>query len=225
MAEAAGALSIDAAQKIAVHDVGNFEASFVPTMDDFKRLDQRFVIAPEIWAKIPEYRDYSFAVFQLKDLAGEAHPMAFEFRTRFPDTIFFPTVHIHDGEVHSAEDFDHTLYAQGAGLDAVTGGEYTRKTDASTQMVRSKFAAKEFVDVDQTKGLIDGNLLVHRRQLRGNLPNRDTFIASAPARAPQASDSTRQFGGIHRYWAAATASLLLPLGWIIRRRNQLKDQA
>ena len=40
------------------------------------------------------------------------HPMAFEFPRRAPAALFFPTVHIHDGEVHETAMFDHRLYCQ-----------------------------------------------------------------------------------------------------------------
>src|SRR5690606_16069404 len=106
---------------LAVHEVGDFVASFVPTLADFRRLDPQFVIPQESWDKIPEYSDYGFAVFQLKSLVGNPHPMAFEFTTRWPDRIFFPTVHIHDGEVHDREEFDHTLYLQHPEFDRVVG--------------------------------------------------------------------------------------------------------
>jgi len=86
---------------IEVHEVGDYIASFVPSLADFERLDPRFVIPVETWNLIPQYEDYGFAVFQLKQLAGKPHPMAFEFATRWNDRVFFPTVHIHDGEVHA----------------------------------------------------------------------------------------------------------------------------
>ena len=47
------------------------------------------------------------------------HPMAMEFNTRHPDTLFFPTLHIHDGAVHAEEDYDHTLYFQEPLLQAL----------------------------------------------------------------------------------------------------------
>lgn len=37
----------------------------------------------------------------------------FEFPTRHPDRLFFPTLHIHDGAVKPFARFAHTLYAQG----------------------------------------------------------------------------------------------------------------
>ena len=101
-------LSEPAQTTLAVHRVGSFEASFVPTLAEFDRLDPRFNLSPEAWEAMPGVQDYGFAVFQL--VAGEArhvHPMAFGFPTRTPDRIVFPTVHVHDGEVHEQADFDH----------------------------------------------------------------------------------------------------------------------
>lgn len=98
-----------------VEEVGDFVASYVPTVADFDRLDKRFTLPRQTWDRLPTYRDYGFAVFQLKQArAGKkVHPMALEFATRAPDRLFFPTVHIHDGKVHPREDFDHVLYFQG----------------------------------------------------------------------------------------------------------------
>jgi len=72
-----------------VQEVGDFVASVVPSVGDFSRLDPMFSISPETWAKIPIYNDYSFVVFQLEKLEGRPHPMAFEFKTRHSDKIFF----------------------------------------------------------------------------------------------------------------------------------------
>lgn len=116
------------ARQLAVHDVGAFEASFVPTIADFARLDKRFRLKPAVWKKLPRYADYGFAVFKLRGTDGglfsrlgrgkpapqHAHPMAFSFPTRRPDALFFPTVHVHDGEVHATAQFDHQLFCQSA---------------------------------------------------------------------------------------------------------------
>lgn len=53
--------------KLRVHDVGDFEASFVPRIDDFARLDERFRISRDVWDRLPTYHDYGFAVFKLKE--------------------------------------------------------------------------------------------------------------------------------------------------------------
>ena len=49
-----------------VVDVGAFEASFVPTVNDFGRLDERFRLPAGTWDKLPQYKAYGFAVFKLK---------------------------------------------------------------------------------------------------------------------------------------------------------------
>jgi hypothetical protein len=101
-----------ASATLAVVQVGDFEASFVPTITDFSRLDERFRLPADTWNKLPEYGTYGFAVFKLKPGAMTVHPMAFSFPRRDVSTLFFPTVHIHDGKVHTKADFDHALYCQ-----------------------------------------------------------------------------------------------------------------
>lgn len=54
------------AAPLAVYDVGCFEASFVPGVDKFDRLDPRFRLPRDVWARAPQYSDWGFAVFQLK---------------------------------------------------------------------------------------------------------------------------------------------------------------
>jgi len=148
--------------------VGSFEASFVPTLKDFSRLDERFRISDEAWKKLPTYHDYGFAVFQLK--AGEAriHPMAFSFPWRNTKSLFFPTVHIHDGEVHSKAEFDHTLYCQ--------PGESERPTIHDWK--ESQADARRFMKVDKTKGLMLADQHCYQKQLHGRLPNRDTLVST-----------------------------------------------
>lgn len=68
---------------LVVESVGDFVASFVPSILDFDRLDLQFRLPRQVWDQLPQYRDYGFAVFQLKPGADKqtVHPMAFEFRT------------------------------------------------------------------------------------------------------------------------------------------------
>ena len=202
-----------------VHKVGNFDASFVPTMKDFDRLDPRFTISKDVWAQLPEYQDWGFAVFQLHELAGEPHAMAFEFQTRQKETVFFPTVHIHDGKVHGEEEFDHTLYTQHAGLDAIAG-EASFRPDPGTKMMRSTGPASKFVKTEKTQGLVDGDLLVHRRQMKGTFTNNDVWISTHPA-----TNATRSRG--QKYGAIKTLAplgMLVPLTWIVSRRNHLRNK-
>ena len=103
--------------KLAVISVGSFEASFVPSVKDFDRLDERFRLPVDTWDKLPQYKDYGFAVFKLKQGHKKIHPMAFDFPSSLRGKLFFPTVHIHDGKVHENAEFDHALYCQLNGLD------------------------------------------------------------------------------------------------------------
>jgi hypothetical protein len=132
---------------LAVQAVGDFVASYVPGLDDFARLDRRFVLPRQTWDQLPAYQDYGFAVFQLRGAAGrgrKVHPMALEFDSRMPEALFFPTVHIHDGLVHEREHFDHALYFQSAGA-AETPGATTSPAPASA-----------FVDIDRARGIVAG---------------------------------------------------------------------
>jgi hypothetical protein len=212
-----------ATESVPVHEVGDFVASFVPTIDDFSRIDPRFVIKREVWSAIPEYSDYGFAVFQLKEPRGSPHPIALEFDTRLEGKLFFPTVHIHDGTVHPQDVFDHVLYLQEGRFDR-TVHEYAgpSKEDGSTGFVRSKGAAASFFDLDAAMGLLDGQLLVHRKELSGLLPNKDTLVSLAPAAAKLRSASCAPCSvGVpgRANTLGAPGIALAALSWVIRRRN------
>jgi hypothetical protein len=146
--------------------VGNFEASFVPTMKDFSRLDERFRISDKAWKQLPAYKDFGFAVFKLKAGSLKVHPMAFSFPRRDLKTLFFPTVHIHDGKVHSKAKFDHNLYCQQSEHEQVTVRDWRE----------SAGNAGKFMKADESKGLILANHHCYQKKMRGKLPNQDTYV-------------------------------------------------
>jgi hypothetical protein len=152
---------------LAVHQVGAFEASFVPTMADFERLDRRFRVAPRVWRDLPEYHDWGFAVFKLKPAreARRVHPMAFAFRTRLARALYFPTRHVHDGSVRPHASFDHELYCQTEGVPTsdIGGWSPSFRSAAST------------VDAGRSGGLVDGNAPCFRFPIRGTMENRDFY--------------------------------------------------
>jgi hypothetical protein len=160
-----GEISLPTPKPLVVAEVGDFVASFVPTIADFARLDARFRFAPGIWGQLPHYAAYGFAVFQLKPGRIQPQPMAFTFPSALPRRLFFPTMHIHDGQVHPMTTFDHLLYAQGGGLDL-----------SFADWEESARLAKTFIDPAATKGLVDGGDHVHRRTISGILPNQDTLV-------------------------------------------------
>lgn len=145
-----------------VISVGNFEASFVPTLADFDRLDPRFRLPKGAWDKLPQYRAYGFAVFKLKSGAAVIHPMAFSFPRAEASRLFFPTVHIHDGKVHRTARFDHALYCQ--------------IESAPKDWWPSFGPAKIFVKVDKTQGLVDGERVCYQYKLVGQHPNQDIWL-------------------------------------------------
>ncbi|MCA9656027.1 MAG: hypothetical protein H6712_27515 [Myxococcales bacterium] len=160
---------------LVVHEVGEFEASFVPTLADFERLDPRFRLPPGVWDSLPAYADYGFAVFELRGAVSRVgrllgrrtkprtvHPMAFELPSRAPERAFFPTVHVHDGRVHPSADFDHTLYLQG--LDAPAGWD------------RSEGPAEAFVDLERAQGLVRPGEPCSRRTMVGRFANEDVWV-------------------------------------------------
>ena len=203
-----------------VQNVGNFIASFVPTIDDFDRLDPQFTIPKDTWLNIPEYADYGFAIFQLASLSAIAHPMAFEFQTRFKnDKVFFPTVHIHDGVVHKEEKFDHSLFLQHAAYDSVVS-KYRdwNVTDAATGFVRSKNEASDFCQSIDNRDLIVPELLVHRLDLKGTLKNED-MVYSIEGDALTPSFNYRKYS-----WLAPWAVIAAGVAWFFNRRSRLKSK-
>ena len=154
------------ARTLEVVNVGNFEASFVPTIADFTRLDERFRMPAGVWEKLPGYRKFGFAVFKLKKGVGTIHPMAFSFPRNNASALFFPTVHIHDGEVHATAHFYHTLYCQAVPHEELALGGWTESHDP----------AGKYVKVDHAEGLIDAGRHSYRIGLWGDLPNKDTLL-------------------------------------------------
>lgn len=106
------AYSIDT--PLTVEQVGVFEASYVPSGNDFGRLDKRFRLNRDLLNQLPQYETFGFAVFQLRAGEHNKHPMAFWFSTLEPDSLFFPNVHVHHGKLRRFASFDHILYGQGS---------------------------------------------------------------------------------------------------------------
>lgn len=171
-------------QTLVVHDVGDFEASFVPTLKDFARLDARFRMPDDVWSLLPQYADWSFCVFKLRpepkpakgfwDYFREApppapprkrHPMAFDFPRRNPREVFFPTVHVHDGAVHATARFDHTLYAQ---LDDPASPDGWEAAAQSPETLAPR-----------ARGFVRPERPMFRRRLRGDHPNRDIVVPAS----------------------------------------------
>ena len=188
--------SLDATSiPLVVQEVGDFEASFVPALSDFERLDQRFRIPRAVWDELPAYQDYGFAVFKLRASTSrnarrpfsaspepgtrKVHPMAFEFPRRRRELLYFPTLHVHDGTVHPGADFDHVLYCQPEpGWDHAV---HLRNWS------RSRREASSYIDVSKARGLVDPTQHLFRLPLAGRRQNKDTWVSvnsTYPERVP-----------------------------------------
>ena len=178
---------------LVVHDVGDFEASFVPTPRDFDRLDARFRLPGDVFDALPSYGDWGFCVFKLRKPSGsrgsglldlfkskaskstkgkprKVHPMAFEFPRRDASALFFPTVHVHDGAVHPTAEFDHALYCQ---------------TDPALEplMQWERSAERGEGLPAEAQRWVEPSSWIYKRTLSGEHPNRDTLLTEAKVRA------------------------------------------
>ena len=151
---------------LTVVEVGDFIASFVPAIKDFARLDEKFRLPDGVWDKLPQYKDFGFAVFKLKKPEkgqSKVHPMAFEFPRADKKVLFFPTVHIHDGKVNAKAGFDHSLFCQ-------VSGEAPLRWEESPEL------ADAFVKVKAAEGVVDGNAHVYRKLMKGTFDNKDVLV-------------------------------------------------
>ena len=155
-----------AAGGLKVVEVGKFVASFVPAIKDFERLDRQFRLPDGVWEKLPQYKEFGFAVFKLKKPEKDTqkvHPMAFEFPRADKDILFFPTVHIHDRTVPAKARFDHSLFCQ-------------VKDAAPLNWRESAALADSFMKVKETQGIIDANAHVYWKEMRGSYENKDVGL-------------------------------------------------
>jgi len=152
-----------------VINVGEYDVSFVPSREDFSRLDSRFILDDSVWGKLPQYKSWSFVVFKINPLrAKKFHPFAFSFPTKLTDMVYIPTTHVHDGKVHEREDFDHRIYAQGCRQSAV---EYSPVDYVRT----SYYKTGEHMNLEKTQGIVLDDTLVYS-SIHGSHDNRDVFF-------------------------------------------------
>jgi hypothetical protein len=174
-------------EQLQVHEVGSFDASFVPSPREFLRLDPRFRLSPDVLAALPKYADWGFVVFTLRapkeGATANAHPMAFSFPTRTPGELFFPCVHVHDGAVHATADFDHQLYAQ------LEPGQAPMPTSEHLWS-RSSGVLAEFADASRSNGVFEALALAFRVEIFGAHPNDDVWVTGAPESKADAETRT-----------------------------------
>lgn len=157
-------------KSLQVHQVGAFKASYVPApLSNFLRLDTQFRLDPSVWASLPNYDGFGYAVFQFDPGAKkEIHPMAYKYPANTLTELFFPTVHVHDG--HHADrnaHFDHQLYYQQSGNFGDANG-----------WTASEHIPDWSMKVGRTGGLVRNTDPLYRRRMRGMLLNADQILVN-----------------------------------------------
>ncbi len=152
-----------APQTLKIHEVGSFVASFLPTISDFERLDPQFRLDKTIWHSLPIYADYGFAVFKLKAGTKTIHPIAFEFPTR-DQSLFLPTVHVHNGTVPTYARFDHSFYIQ----SSIKQPQFEMSDDQAGKFIDSKMQG--------IWELVRPDVHIQKRNLNGKELNQDTIL-------------------------------------------------
>jgi len=110
------------------------------------------------------------------------------------------------------------LYMQHAQFDSVVGAYMDSDvTDPATGFVRSKRAADDFVNVDKSSGLIAGDLLVHRKELRGLLANQDQIVTIT------GDPLVPRFNPRNYKWVAPRGIGAAAFAWFLTRRGRLKQ--
>jgi hypothetical protein len=78
------------------------------------------------------------------------------------DKVYFPTMHIHDGEIHATEMFDHKLYYQ---------PEYTK-----TYNPHLKGWTNAITSYNTYNDVVKAQFPILRKELKGNLMNEDQWV-------------------------------------------------
>ena len=154
---------------LVVHEVGDYEASYVPSVADFHRLDPRFRLPKAAWDTLPNYQDFGFAVFQLRpgqDMQ-KVHPIAYRYPADRLQELFFPTVHVHDGGYADPRaGFDHELYAQGNWSTPRPGMPWEVGRELPGRVV----------DMKRSRGIVAPDVALRRERLRGKYSNADIVV-------------------------------------------------
>lgn len=160
-----------------VHKVGSFVASVVPTYADMDRLDLRFRVDEQSLSHFGNIKEnYGFVVFQLSSGTAKTHPMAFSFDTAYNEdesTVFYPTSHIHDGEVHNEEGFDHTLYFQTPYQHHPLGLKYVDDSPTHINWTPADVLPGAHMDISRCKNMVDPRSPIWKASVQGLRRNGD----------------------------------------------------
>ncbi len=103
-------LFLMAPETLFVQQLGSYIATVVPSISDFSKLDEKFVVTQDCLNLLrDEYfgKNMGFIVCQLMEGAQNYHP--FGYSHKLPPKLFLPTKH-YNGERKAFEKFNHNIY-------------------------------------------------------------------------------------------------------------------
>lgn len=154
---------------IEVKSIGAYEASYVPSAMDFKRLDPRFRLKDRFFKQASEYLNYSFVVFKLKPCKSKVHPIAFWFPKENDGKLFYPTKHMHNGVIKDNEYFSHILYGQASNVSSNV--EYASSSDSTFVLsLLSKIS-------ELSLGIVSRDETLFKKDVYGEHNNSDMWLS------------------------------------------------
>ena len=102
-------------ETLPIYKVGSYQASIVPNLDEFDRLDfHTFKVDPNLYSFLDvHYRKGNFGFIVCSLMAGDHtyHPFAYTHGMHKSGRLFIPTMHYHPGHTHETGDWDHLIYS------------------------------------------------------------------------------------------------------------------
>jgi len=163
-----------------VVQLGSYDVSIVPTVNDVKRLNRAtFEVSPDtenvLRTNYPV--GFAFLVAQLRE-SGSFHPIGY-IHPIIGDRLFIPTRHEHGGRPNALPKWDHKVFHQGVKLDVtprVGGNGASVRTIPSLPKIMQAFRDEVTVKAAPLASFIDVTGPLSRVLAEGPLPNIDLTV-------------------------------------------------
>lgn len=168
MYRAALSASFDSRPPLPVYTVGSYQASIVPSINDFDRVDTQILrVNPQVFTLLKDTYDSSFGfiICQLREGSHQYHPFAYTHEIHNCNLLFVPTLHYHLGETSVKADWDHTIYSPMT--DLYTTGNYTFKDSSYIDWTKMP---------EDYRWPSEGRFSMNRHSITGYKPNKDLWI-------------------------------------------------
>ncbi len=152
-----------------VYKVGDYDVTIVPDTDSFNQVDDdAFTLNKRIVGMLMYLYPENFAFLVCK-FGGDSkekhmHPLGYIHDRVDGANLFVPTVHIHDGEMHAEEHFDHRIYSFNTSMD--------NKADAGDETLQKMYDTYTFLQRLDVQSHADLNNL-YLYEIEGSHENKD----------------------------------------------------